>query len=146
MNQFLSIILFLIVVQNASATSPTKYRVHIVTWDGSNVTGKLNAINDSTLTIKDYNGKIYTFSARQTKNLKIWRPWIKLPAAVAGATALAVLLTDNSSNRTCLPDVKGLAGIPLGFISGLIAGDLIAAKFNKRKMHISDFNKVSGKL
>jgi hypothetical protein len=147
MKDFLLIILFLIVVQSASATSPPKLRAQIVTWDKSRVTGLLDAITDSTISVRIYNGEIHTFSAKQTKNLKIWKPWIKLPAAIAGATALTVILVDKSSNRTCLPDLGGFfVGIVGGSIAGYIAGDLICTKFSKRRMHISDFKIVSSKL
>ena len=147
MKYIISVILFLIVVQTATATSPPKLRAQIVTWDKSRVTGMLNAITDSTISIRIYNGEIQTFSAKQTKNLKIWKPWIKLPAAIVGAAALTAILVDKSSDRTCIPDIGGFfVGIVGGSIAGYIAGDLLCTKFSKRRIHISDFKNVSSKL
>lgn len=147
MKYLISAVLLLLLVQMPAKASPI-YNVYLVTWDKVKVLGRFEAITDSTISIKGHNGKTYTISASKTRHLNIWRKGIILPSAIAGATILTqVWLKSIPENENALAGVLALfIGIPLGTIAGLITGDIIATKFNKRNLHITDFEMVRSRL
>lgn len=147
MKHILLAILLLFFVGEALASPPKKYKVHIVTWDKSRVTGRLESINDSSISIKTNNGKIYTFSPMQTKHLKIWRPGINLPFAAAGCIGLTLIFRSLAADKDGLSKlIANYYGITLGTLGGLIAGDLISTKYNKRSLHFTDYKLVTEAL
>lgn len=148
--KFILSIILLLWLFDASASLPPKYKVHIVTWNRDRITGRLESITDSTISIKINKGAVFTFSAVQTKNLKIWKPGINFPVTVAGAVLVPFLIRQSFSSSE---DVWGLAGVisivlgvPLGSVAGLAIGDVISTKYNQRRMHISDFKHLKEKL
>lgn len=147
--KYLLSIVFLIGAFNVSALPLYKYKVHIVTWDRDRITGKVESISDSTISIRINSGKIFTFSAVQTKNLKIWKPGINMPATITGAVMGIVVMRHLASkdDEWGLADALAIViGLPLGSIAGLATGDLISTKFNKRRMHETDFTFLKNKL
>jgi hypothetical protein len=145
----LSIILFLW-LSGASASLPPKYKVHIVTWNRDRITGRVESVTDSTISIKINKGKVFTFSAAQTRNLKIWKPGINLPIMVVGAVVGPFIIRQMFSSGN---DEWGLAGVisvilgvPIGSAAGLAVGDAVSTKYNQRRMHISNFEDIKEPL
>lgn len=110
----------------------------------------VESITDSAISIKINKGKIFTFSAAQIKNLKIWKPGINLPAKVAGAVAgmliIRQILRFGDDDWGLAGVVSVVLGVPLGIAAGLAVGDGISTKYNKRRMYISDFKDLRERL
>ena len=122
------------------------YNARLVSWNNDIVTGRIELISDSSITIRTTRGKVFNFKPQETRRLKIWKRGINLPVALLGAIAGGVAL---SSGRTTNDPFFGLSitiGAVLGFIPGLITGDLISTRVNQRRMHIDSFNKIRGKI
>jgi len=146
MKLFLVSVLFLLGFQIAAANPPKKMKVHIVTWNNDRFTGRLDSISSNSISIESKRGKIMTFTADETKNLKIWRAGIILPVTLAASVAIPVLLSSGDSPRSCTDAMVVILGIPAGAVAGLLSGDLIATKFNRKRMHLSEFNFVIRKI
>ncbi|MDB5119361.1 MAG: hypothetical protein JWN56_579 [Sphingobacteriales bacterium] len=145
MKHLLIVILLIFSICKVSASIPKNYKVHIVTWDNSRVTGRLEGITDSSISIRIHNGKLFTFSAEQTKNLKIWKSGIKLPFTIATVVA-SVFLVKALVKNDALDPVARLYIIPLSTAPGLVVGDLLSTRFNERRMRVIDFSALQTTL
>lgn len=149
MKNFLCVITFSLLSQYAFSQNLNRYKMHIVTWDNSRLTGRLESINDTAVSIKirtgKHKGEVFSFSAVQTKNLKIWRPGYILPITIltsAGLTTLASSAANEGSGQI----IAVVLGVPLGACLGLFTGDLVSTRINKRRMHKTDFKEIRSRF
>ncbi|HEY0056415.1 MAG TPA: hypothetical protein VGB63_13760 [Pedobacter sp.] len=148
MRYILSILFAFILSQTSQAQQLDRYKIHLVSWDKSRVTGRLAAISDTTISAKimngNHEGKIFTFSASQTKNLKIWKSGYSLPFALGAGSAIA--LAAGNSDEGMSKSLGIVLGVPAGVIIGLIYSDLLFTKVNKRQLHLTSFKQIRHKL
>jgi len=136
-------LLFLVFVSQKGFSQNHPLKVSISTWQKSRASGRLESITDSTIIVRAKNGAISTFSASDTRNLKIRKPGIALPFGIAGAAGAGVIV-NQLNNDVFIPQF--IAAAPLGFISGLVVGNLLATKVSLKRVHLQDFKKVRAKL
>ena len=149
MKRLLVIIALFIFSQKSIAQNLQKYGVNITTWDSIKVSGKLDAINDSTIAIRSSKvadkGKVIQLPASKIMNIKIWKKGAGIPFAIIGAAALGITagaVTENGNGQTAAI----LTGSALGAVIGASTGKLFFNKINKRKVHLTDFKELVRKF
>ena len=139
----IGLVVFMFTRSISFGQSPAALKVYVSTWDKNRAVGRLESITDTSISVKTKKGQVHTFSASNTKSLRIWKPGFEIPSAIAGAVVGGLVISQIGEQRML---EKYIVGVPVGLIGGLLIGNLVASKVNARSIHIQDFKNVRAKL